>query len=416
MPTSMTSSSAVRRLPRPSRWDRPQCIDAAEQGQQRGQHDERVRDAVDAEMQAQIQARYPRQVEVVPWAQRPGAPGRAVPPQRHGGDQGQRGGGRTPRSRPARSARSGQSRRTPARPARAARARRPATSSSRTDHDDSGQADQQRAAEHGGGRPGQRRPVPAGQHPARPRAPRPVASTAPSTRDSSARRVSAASRAHRADDQRPLHLVEVERAGEDGRRPPERPGRVGGRVAAARRPRPAPRRPPDRPAAPGSRHRGAPAGRAPNRCANAGPQPDEPEQRSPVPRAARPGRAAGRRGRAAPSSPRLVPKNTRSHRRVAYHAVTSAVASPASQTSQPTQPATGPPSRAVEGRREYRVLAPEPGERRYPGERGQPDREAPEGHRQYPAQPAHQRHGVAAHRVDHAARGEEQQRLEARRG
>jgi hypothetical protein len=57
-------------------------------------------------------------------------------------------------------------------------------------------------------------------------------------------------------------------------------------------------------------------------------------------------------------------------------------------------------------------LAPEAGERREAGERAQPDRERPERHRHVPPKPAHPRHQVAADRVDHAAGGEEEQRLE----
>ena len=60
MPTSMTSSSAARsRRPGRGAGHPPERVAAAEQREQRGEHDQRVGDAVDAEVEAQVEAGHP---------------------------------------------------------------------------------------------------------------------------------------------------------------------------------------------------------------------------------------------------------------------------------------------------------------------------------------------------------------------
>ena len=116
--------------------------------------------------------------------------------------------------------------------------------------------------------------------------------------------------------------------------------------------------------------------------------------------AARSGKGGARLGK------RRAPKKVRSHSRVAYRR------SPPRWWAEANTTLASQPGAATVACRIASLLQ-NSGQRRQADQGAESDGEAPEGHRHRPAQPAHGAHQVAAHGVDHRARGQEQQRLEA---
>ncbi len=223
---------------------------------------------------------------------------------------------------------------------------------------------------------------------------------------------------HRADDPAGVDRVEVERVHQrrPGRQHPQRVGRAvlppaGQDRAGSRRGRAAPTPPTSRRPARGRR----PA-RPDQSASQAGRSPTSPSTSA--------GTASTTSGPLiasddswAATPPRGWPKKVSSQSRVAYAAVTATVSRPTTSTSQPAHAADRPVVQGgLLGRAEHRLLGEEPGERRDPGQRGQPDGHRREGHRHQSPQPAHVRHQVGADGVDDRAGGEEQQRLEGRVG